>query len=165
VMAATMTTSADLSSSTGIEQHMRSREELAEQLAVLRLGSAAAAARAWRQPGAPDVDQDQRQESLLERFERVTGPAAGERLPGPLRVPGRPGRRPGVSAPLEPDQLAALRALRRGFGDVQVLEVVEGDDLLEQLRKYPAGTLATLRERSRRDPAPVQAEQAALFDH
>ncbi len=48
-----------------------------------------------------------------------------------------------MSAPLDRDQLAALRALRRGFGDVQVLEVVEEPD---------------------RDPAPGQAEQAALFD-
>jgi hypothetical protein len=30
-----------------------------------------------------------------------------------------------VSATLDPDQLAALRALRRGFSDVQVLEVVD----------------------------------------
>jgi hypothetical protein len=73
-MAATMTTSADLSSSTAIEQHMRSREELAEQLAVLRLDSAAEAARAWRQLRAPHAGQDGlRQKSLPERFERVTG--------------------------------------------------------------------------------------------
>lgn len=51
-----------------------------------------------------------------------------------------------MNAPVDVDQLAALRALRRGFGDVQVLEVVEGDGLLEQLRKYPRGTLAMLRE-------------------
>jgi hypothetical protein len=30
-----------------------------------------------------------------------------------------------VSAPVDVDQLAALRALRRGFGDVQVLKVVK----------------------------------------
>jgi hypothetical protein len=60
------------------------------------------------------------------------------------------------------DQLAALQALRRGFGDVQVLEVVEGEDLIEQLRKYPAGTLATVRERSRQDPSPLTG-QPALF--
>jgi hypothetical protein len=52
-------------------------------------------------------------------------------------------RDPPVDAPLDPDQLAALRALRRGFGDVQVLEVVD----------QPG-----------RDPAPVQATQAALFE-
>ena len=69
-----------------------------------------------------------------------------------------------MSAPVDADQLAALRALRRGFGDVQVLEVIEGDDLLGQLRKYPSGTLATLRERSKRDPAPNQASQGELFD-
>ena len=73
-MAATMTTSADLSSSTAIEQHMRSREELAEQLAVLRLDSAAEAARAWRQLREPHADERSRpEEILLERFERVTG--------------------------------------------------------------------------------------------
>jgi hypothetical protein len=48
-----------------------------------------------------------------------------------------------MSAPVDLDQLAALRALRRGFGDVQVLEVVD----------QPA-----------RDPAPVQADQDALFE-
>jgi hypothetical protein len=36
-MAATTATHADLSSSTGIEQYLRSREELAEQVALLRL--------------------------------------------------------------------------------------------------------------------------------
>ena len=50
-----------------------------------------------------------------------------------------------MSAPVDLDQLAALRALRRRFGDVQVLEVVD--------------------QTPDRDPAPVQAEQAALFDH
>jgi hypothetical protein len=69
-----------------------------------------------------------------------------------------------MNAPIDVDQLAALRALRRGFGDVQVLEVVEGDGLLEQLRKYPRGTLAMLRERPRRDPAPGLAGQGELFD-
>jgi hypothetical protein len=49
-----------------------------------------------------------------------------------------------ISAPVDPDQLAALRALRRGFGDVQVLEVLDGQ---------PG-----------RDPAPVQASQEALFE-
>jgi hypothetical protein len=48
-----------------------------------------------------------------------------------------------VSVPLGPDQLAALRALRRRFGDVQVLEVVD----------QPG-----------RDPAPVQATQGQLFE-
>jgi hypothetical protein len=47
-----------------------------------------------------------------------------------------------MSVTVDRDQLAALRALRRGFGDVQVLEVVD----------QPA-----------RDPAPVQASQGALF--
>jgi len=73
-MAATMTTSADLSSSTAIEQYLRSREEMVEQLAVLQLGSAAAAARAWRQLREPHADERSRpEEILLERFERVTG--------------------------------------------------------------------------------------------
>lgn len=48
-----------------------------------------------------------------------------------------------MSVPLGPDQLAALRALRRGFGDVQVLEVVD----------QPG-----------RNTAPVQASQGALFE-
>jgi hypothetical protein len=47
-----------------------------------------------------------------------------------------------VSAPIDPDQLAALQALRRGLGDVQVREVID----------QPGG-----------DPAPVQASQGALF--
>jgi len=49
-----------------------------------------------------------------------------------------------MSARVDLDQLAALRALRRGFGDVQFLEVVESE---------PG-----------RDPAPVQASQGALFE-
>jgi hypothetical protein len=49
-----------------------------------------------------------------------------------------------MSAPVDVDQLAALRALRRRFGEVQVLEVVESE---------PG-----------RDPAPVQASQDALFE-
>jgi hypothetical protein len=48
-----------------------------------------------------------------------------------------------VSAPVDRDQLAALRRLREAFGDVQVLEVVD----------LEAG----------RDPA-VQASQGELFD-
>ena len=48
-----------------------------------------------------------------------------------------------MSAPVDLDQLTALRALRRGFGDVQVLEVVD----------QPG-----------RDPAPAQASQPALFE-
>jgi hypothetical protein len=61
----------DLSSSTGIEQYLRSREELATQVALLRLGAAAEAVTAWRalRP-APRVAPA---ESLLERFERVNG--------------------------------------------------------------------------------------------
>jgi hypothetical protein len=50
----------------------------------------------------------------------------------------------GSRATVDREQLAALRALRRGFGDVQVLEVVE----LEPGR----------------DPAPVQASQGELFE-
>jgi hypothetical protein len=46
-----------------------------------------------------------------------------------------------MSAPVDLDQLAALRPLRRGFGDVQVL-------VLEVLEREPG-----------RDPAPVQATQ------
>jgi hypothetical protein len=79
-MAATMEAPIDLSSSTGIEQHMRSREELAEQVALLRLERAAAAFGAWRElhtdePTEPlDAGEGGRLEvSLLERFERVTG--------------------------------------------------------------------------------------------
>jgi hypothetical protein len=48
-MAATTAAHADLSSSTGIEQYLRSREELAEQVALLRLDRAATAAGAWCQ--------------------------------------------------------------------------------------------------------------------
>jgi hypothetical protein len=44
---------------------------------------------------------------------------------------------------IDREQVAALRALRRGLGHVQVLEVVD----------QPS-----------RDPAPVQATQAALFE-
>jgi hypothetical protein len=47
-----------------------------------------------------------------------------------------------VSPTVDVDQLAALRALRRGFGDVQVLEVVG---------------------RPGRDPAPGQGDQGELF--
>ena len=78
----------DLSSSAGIEQHMRSREELAEQVALLRLGHAAAAARAWRELEAdsptvtPEADQDgPLEETLLERFERVTGQPLAQACP------------------------------------------------------------------------------------
>jgi hypothetical protein len=49
-----------------------------------------------------------------------------------------------MSAAVDVDQLAALRALRRGFGEVQVLEVVEA--------------------KPGRDPAPVQASQGELFE-
>jgi hypothetical protein len=49
-----------------------------------------------------------------------------------------------MTATVDLAQLAALRCLRRGFGDVQVLEVVE----------HQPG----------RDPAPVQATQGELFD-
>jgi hypothetical protein len=78
-MAAAMAASVDLSSSTGIERHMRSRGELAEQVALLRLGGAAVAARAW-----PELSTDtptstlnagpggRLEVSLLERFERVS---------------------------------------------------------------------------------------------
>jgi hypothetical protein len=48
-----------------------------------------------------------------------------------------------MNARVDLDQLAALRALRRGFGEVQVLEVVD----------QPG-----------RDPAPVQTDQGALFE-
>jgi hypothetical protein len=71
---------AAVSSSTGIEQLLRSREELAEQVAVLRLGTAAATVKAWRELEAAkptrtlDAGRAGRpEESLLERFERVTG--------------------------------------------------------------------------------------------
>jgi hypothetical protein len=47
-----------------------------------------------------------------------------------------------MSAPVDVDQLAAPQALRRGFGDAQVLEVTD----------QPG-----------RDPAPVQASQGARF--
>jgi hypothetical protein len=78
-MAGAVTVPADLASSTGIEQHLRSREELAEQLALLQLEGAAAAARAWwtlradEPAGTLDVGEDDQLERLLERFERVTG--------------------------------------------------------------------------------------------
>lgn len=79
-MAATMATLVELSSSTGIEQYLRSREELAEQVALLRLERATAAAGAWREldtdePVGPlDAGEGGRlEESLLEQFERVTG--------------------------------------------------------------------------------------------
>ena len=49
-----------------------------------------------------------------------------------------------MSATVDVDQLAALRALRRAFGEVQVLKVVD--------------------QQPGRDPAPVQATQAALFE-
>jgi hypothetical protein len=49
-----------------------------------------------------------------------------------------------VSATVDREQLAALRTLRRGFGDVQVLEVLD----------LAPG----------RDPAPVQASQGELFE-
>ena len=48
-----------------------------------------------------------------------------------------------MSPAVDRDQLAALQALRRGLGDVQVLEVID----------QPGG-----------DPAPVQASQGALFE-
>jgi hypothetical protein len=48
-----------------------------------------------------------------------------------------------MTATVDLEQLAALRALRRGFGHVQVLEVVEEPG---------------------RDPAPVQADPGALFE-
>jgi hypothetical protein len=68
-----------LSSSTGIEQYLRSREELAEQVALLRLGGAAAAAKAWRELQADEIVTPL--ESLLERFERVTGRPLAEACP------------------------------------------------------------------------------------
>ena len=78
----------DLSSSAGIEQHMRSREELAEQVALLRLGHAAAAAEGLARTGAdsptvtPEADQDgPLEETLLERFERVTGQPLAQACP------------------------------------------------------------------------------------
>jgi hypothetical protein len=67
-----------------------------------------------------------------------------------------------MSPPVDLDQLAALRRLRAAFGDVQVLDVVKGEDLLEQLQKYPTGTLATLRGGSKADP-PLLAGQPTLF--
>ncbi len=71
-----------LSSSTAIEEYLRSREELAEQLAVLRLAGAAEAARAWRQLREPHADERSRpEESLLERFERVTGRPLADACP------------------------------------------------------------------------------------
>jgi hypothetical protein len=51
-MAAATAARADLSSSTAIERYLRSREKLANQVAVLRLGGTAAAAKAWRELGA-----------------------------------------------------------------------------------------------------------------
>jgi hypothetical protein len=69
----------DLASSTGIEEYLRSREELANQVAVLRLGGAAAAAKAWRELLADLIDAPglgesvHLEESLRERFERLNG--------------------------------------------------------------------------------------------
>jgi hypothetical protein len=67
-----------------------------------------------------------------------------------------------MTGPVDRDQLAALLALRRRFGDVQVLDVAAGEALLEQLRRYPAGTLATLRGGTTTDPS-VPADQPTLF--
>jgi hypothetical protein len=70
----------DLASSTGIGRYPRSREELAEQLALLRLKGAVGAARAWCQlatatPPAevPTVDPTARLRALAEHYERVNG--------------------------------------------------------------------------------------------
>jgi hypothetical protein len=62
--------------STAIEEHLRSREELAGLVAVLRLDRAAEAVKAWHEfwTDRPAEGEDlRRQEGLLERFERVTG--------------------------------------------------------------------------------------------
>ena len=64
-----------VAASTEIEGYLRSREELAGQLALLRLERAAAAAKAWRQLRA---ERDPAPESLRARYQRVNGrPLAG----------------------------------------------------------------------------------------
>jgi hypothetical protein len=80
-MAAATAVPGDLSSSTGIERYLRSREELANQVApYCGWRSAATAVKAWRELraakpiGAPGLgERVQLQESLLERFERLNG--------------------------------------------------------------------------------------------
>ena len=85
-MAATMAAPVDLSSSTGIEQYLRSREELADQVGRAaagrrgrgrrRLARAGEGRAARRRPGSSPLE-----ESLLERFERVTGRPLAQACP------------------------------------------------------------------------------------
>ena len=78
-----------VSTSTGIEQqHLDSREQLAEQVALVRLERAAAAAKAWRQLGAVE------RESLEERYERLAGQPMAEACPPRCSCRGMPARVP-----------------------------------------------------------------------
>jgi hypothetical protein len=78
-MAALLEVSYDLASSAGIEQFLRSREQLAEHVALLRLERAVAAARAWRQlravtpAEAHELTTSDRLRDLADQYERLAG--------------------------------------------------------------------------------------------
>ena len=78
-MAAVLEIPYDLVSSTGIEQFLRSREELAEQVALRRLERALDAVRAWRQLSmpepaeAPELTASDRLQDLAAQYERLAG--------------------------------------------------------------------------------------------
>jgi hypothetical protein len=86
-MAAATEVRLDLSSSTGIDHYLRSREELAGQVALLRLERAATAAAAWREL---QTDAPAPAETQGERFERVNGRPLVEACPPGCTCRGAP---------------------------------------------------------------------------